>query len=332
MEENNPEAAAARLGLRCIGNSDYYEKPGEHGKAVIAYWKDGGFHKITEYAARNSLIPSAIYIASLDAVYLSCTDGQRLINRAGIILSAPGNFARINCCCQEGDALKKTALLNITDDSGNLNAAIVRDAGNGEYKWGLLFPQGTKGFVSIDGNGSSGSTLVQKGSDILFLETLTRAKAYSYMMPRLAKGSPEIIFLQKNNDYNRKAHEYEAWQNGKLAWSFDTDRVIEYVSFLFGHPWVAHFKCKGAEGLIDMKSREAILPMAYRKIQIEEGDFAYAISGNGHRCLYDIADRKWIVPENDGWPKSKKARNARLFYGAFKRKVKFYYKGRELKG
>jgi len=72
---------------------------------------------------------------------------------------------------------------------------------------------------------------------------------------------------------------------------FEASRVITYVSLLLGHPWVAHVRCRWVEGLVDLKSREIILPMAYRKIQVEEGDFAYMIVGDWNSYLYDIAER-----------------------------------------
>jgi len=52
----------------------------------------------------------------------------------------------------------------VTDDNGNHNAAIVRDMGNGEYKWCLLFPPGGECGVSIDGNRSDrGNVFVKTG-------------------------------------------------------------------------------------------------------------------------------------------------------------------------
>jgi hypothetical protein len=333
MKENNPEAVAERLGLKQIGNSAYYEKLYEHsGNTIVAYWEEGEFHEIIEYKPRGFLtLP--VHIASLDAIYLSCIDGQRLINRNGIILSAPGDFVTINCYCREGDAVKKTALLNVTDVDGNSNVAIIRDMGGGEYKWGLLFSDGSKGFVSIDGNNSSkGNVFVKRGSDVLFLETLTRTKAYSYRVPLPVRGSPSIVLLQKNDDYNRQVHEYQVWEDGNFAWSFNTSRIINSARFLFWHPNIAHVKCMKGEGLIDLKNKEIILPFEYKNINVEEGDFAFMIAGNGARCLYDIAERKWVVAESDGWVQSKKRKQYRVFMGESERRAVFYYKERVLRG
>jgi len=327
MKEDNPEAAATRLGLKQVSNSNYYyEKPNGQDKSAVVYWEDGEFYKITECTARNSLMPPIIYIASLDALYLSCNDGQRLINRNGTILSAPRDFYAINCC-REGDITKKTALLNVTDHNGSNNAVIVKDVGNDEYKWGLLFPRDNKGFIFLDGNG--GSVFIKKGDNVLFLKTLVQTRAYSYKVPLTTKGSPSVVFLQKNDDYNRKLHEYQVWEDGNFAWSFDINRVISRVEFLHGHPFVAHIRCNGREGLLDLKSREIILLNVYKKITVEENDFAYAITLDGHRCLYDISERKWVVAESDGWVGSKKRKQYRIFTSESKRAV-FYYGSREL--
>jgi len=101
-----------------------------------------------------------------------------------------------------------------------------------------------------------------------------------------------VVFLQKNDDYSRKVHEYQVWEDGNFAWSFDINRVITKAEFLYGHPFVAHIRCSGREGLIDLKSKEIILPNVYKKITVEENDFAYAITLDGRRCLYDILERK----------------------------------------
>jgi len=329
MEENNCEATAEKLGLKQIGDSSYYEKLYEYsGNTIIAYWGEGEFHKILECTMRSFLTPP-IHVASIDCLYLSCVDGQKLINRNGVILSAPGDFVRINSCCREGDVNKKTALLSVTNDNGNHNAVIVRDMGNSEYKWCLLFPPGGEGGVSIDGNVGNGNVFVKKGDNVLFLETLVRTKAYSYRVPLLTKWSPETIFLQKYSDYNRKIHEYEVWQNGNFIWDFNTHKVITSIRFLFWHPWVAHLKCNGREGLIDLKNKEIILPFEYKNINVEEGDFAFMIAGNGARCLYDILERKWVVHESDGWTWSKKRKQYRIFTDE-SRRAAFYYKSREL--
>jgi len=150
-------------------------------------------------------------------------------------------------------------------------------------------------------------------------------------MPSLTNGSPEVVFLQKYSDYNRKVHEYEVWQNGNFIWNFNTNKIITSMRFLFWHPWVAHVKCSGREGLIDLKSKEILLPFLYKNISVEDGDFAFMITLDGHRCLYDISERKWVVSEIDGWTGSKKRKQYRVFIGEAERRAVFYYKDRELK-
>ncbi|MDR0515616.1 MAG: hypothetical protein LBH25_01055 [Fibromonadaceae bacterium] len=317
---------AAKLGLKRIGDSDYCEsEPNEQGKVTIAYHDGCEFQKISEYAMKNKhTLP--IHISSLNAVYLSCADGQFLINRDGAILSAPGDFARINYI-RETSISKDIALLQVSNSSWQENVAIVKDMGNGEYKWGLLFPDGNGGARVIGDN----YAIVKKGNDVLFLETLAKTKAYSYVVPVMMRGSPETVFLQKGDD-SSKVREYEVWQNGRPIWMVDIGHHISYALFVSGRPWMAQIKCWGAEGLIDVKRKEVILPAVYKKVSVEEGDFAYVITHDGAKCLYDLAEDKWIVSESDGWMHSEKRKGVRIFAGEFKRRAVFCYKERELRG
>jgi len=318
---------AARLGLKLInGSVIYYENEiDEHGKITIAYHDGCEFKKIGEYATKNKhTLP--IHISSLNAVYLSCADGQFLMNRDGVILSAPGDFSSINYI-RETSINTNIALLHVSNASKQENIAIVKDMGNGEYKWGLLFPDGNGGARTIGDN----HAIVKKGNDVLFLETLAKTKAYSYVVPVMMRGSPETVFLQKGDD-SGEIREYEVWQNGRLIWTVDIGRHISYVLFVSGRPWMAQIKCWGAEGLIDLKRKEAILPAIYKKVSVEEGDYAYVITHGGVKCLYDLTEDKWIVPESDGWMHSEKQKGVRIFAGEFKRRAVFCHKERELRG
>jgi hypothetical protein len=291
---------------------------------TIAYHDGCEFQKIGEYTAGSKRM-IALHIASLNAVYLSCIEGQFLINQDGVILSAPGDFARINCISEPAIS-KNIALLNVSNACGQDNIAIVKDTGNGEYKWGLLFPDGN-GEAKIIGDNHA---IAKKGYDVLFLETLARTKACSYVVPVMMRGSPEAVFLKKENG-NYEAHEYEAWINGVLAWAFKVSHHISYALFISGRPWMAQIKCWGAEGLIDLKRKEIILPAEYKKVSVEEGDFAYVITHDGVKCLYDLAEDKWIVSESDGWVHSEKRKGVRIFAGEFKRRAVFCYETRELR-
>jgi hypothetical protein len=317
---------AAKLGLKRIGDSVYYEsEPSEHGKVTIAYHDGCEFRKIGEYA-NGSKRMIALHIGSLNAVYLSCIEGQFLICQHGVILSAPKDFAKIHCL-KETEISNKVVLLKVAVADGDENIAIVKREETGGYKWGLVFPPG-KGETRIIGDNHA---IVKKGYDVLFLETIARTEAYSYVVPVMMRGSPEAVLLKKENG-SYEAHEYEVWINGVLAWAFEISRHISYALFISGRPWMAQIKCWGGEGLIDLKRKKIILPTEYKKASVEEGDFSYVITHDGVKCLYDLAEDKWIVAESDGWVHSEKRKGVRIFTGEFRRRAVFCYETRELRG
>jgi hypothetical protein len=160
--------------------------------------------------------------------------------------------------------------------------------------------------------------------DVLFLETLARARGYSYTVPLLVNGASEMIFLHKESG-SYESQEYEIWQGGTHTWTVEVGSPIKYVSFLPGHLCIAHVRCRGGEGLIDVERRETLLPAIYRKLSMDEIDFMYAVTHDGVRCLYDLGERKWAVPPGDQWIRSEKGKGCRVFLGETKRRAVFWY-------
>jgi hypothetical protein len=325
MRRKSSKAMAALLGLRRISGSDYYEsEPDDQSKVTIACHSEGEFHKIGEYATGNKRM-IAIYVSSMDAIYLSCADGQFLVNRDGSILSAPGDVYKIRSLNETG-INRNITLLQVAIGEDEQNVAIVRRDSSGGYKWGLLFPPG-EGVARI---GGFRNEIARRGCDVLFLETLARARGYSYTVPLLVNGASEMIFLHKVSD-SYESQEYEIWKGGVHIWTIEVGSPIKYVSFLPGHPSIAHVRCRCGEGLIDVERKETLLPTEYRKLSMDDIDYMYAVTHDGVRCLYSLEERRWAVPPGDQWSRSEKGKGCRAFMGGLKRKVVFCYKEKELK-
>jgi len=174
-----------KLGPQQIADSAYSEsKPDGQGKVAIFYLND----EIGGYTPISKSFQCASYIPSFNALFLDGKEGECLLGQYGTIISAPGEFSKI-CHYWVPELNKKIVLLRVRD-ADDENAVVVKDKGNGEYEWAMLFPCGSKGEVEIIGGENA---VIRKGEDVVFLETGVMTKMDS--------------ILPKNNWKRRLKHE-----------------------------------------------------------------------------------------------------------------------------